>query len=97
MNIKTNLKETFYNELKRSSITLKEFCVQNNLNLNFVVKSMKRRYWFNELKSEEKLLFEYIENWLTVKQNGRVGRHIFDVKELQKKFKEYNNLFEKIY
>ena len=87
MNIRTNLKEIFYNELKKSNITVKEFCVRKNIiHYDKVFKIFKKKFWHKELNSDEELVVQVFENWLNEKQNERASRQIFDVKELQLKF-----------
>jgi hypothetical protein len=89
MNIKTNQKDIFFNELKKSNVTLQEFCVQKNLvNYAKLHNILKKIFWHKKLECDEELVVLIIENWLTDKKNERAHRQIIDVKEIQLKFKE---------
>ena len=89
MNVQKKFKESFYNQLINSNITTKEFCNKKNLQYHEVLNILKKSNWSNKFSCEEEIIIQVIENWLTEKQIEKVSREIFDVKEVQLKFKEY--------
>ena len=75
---------------------MKEFSVEKNLSHNDVVKIFKKCFWSKELESNEEVVVQVIENWVTDKQNERASRRIFDVKELQLKYKQRDDMLNMI-